>query len=325
MQLPKIIIWSIFKILLLNDLIASEYNVYSEKCMGTDFRIIMDHDDPKICSKAATIAFEECHRLNRIFSDYIADSEISLFSESSHEKKFQKLSHELFHVLKFSKDLAEKTNGAFDPTLGRLSRLWRISRFRETLPSRKMLDNAMESKGFQFLHLRYDTKEAKLLKSGMVMDLGGIAKGYAADRMLEILKGKGLDRCLIDAGGDLILGAKPRGKKGWEIDIGGNKHPELPVLSLEKCAVATSGDSEQFVEIEGKRYSHIMNPKTGLGLQNMTQVTVVAANGMTADSMATACSVLGVSKSKAIFSQENNFEAYFIIQQPDKNILKIIR
>ena len=106
MQLPKIIIWSIFKILLLNDLIASEYNVYSEKCMGTDFRIIMDHDDPKICSKAATIAFEECHRLNRIFSDYIADSEISLFSESS-MRKFQKLSHELFHVLKFSTSCRE--------------------------------------------------------------------------------------------------------------------------------------------------------------------------------------------------------------------------
>ena len=325
MQLLKITFWSIIKILFCNHLISSGYNVYSEKCMGTDFKIIMDHDDRKICSKAAKLAFKECHRLNRIFSDYIADSEISLFSESSHEKKFQKLSPELFHVLKYSKDLARKTNGAFDPTLGRLSRLWRVSRFRETLPSRKMLDRAMESKGFKFLLLRSEAKEAKLLKPGMILDLGGIAKGYAADKMLEILTGKGLERSIIDAGGDLILGAKPRGKQGWKIDIGGNKNPELPVLLLEKCAIATSGDSEQFVEIEGMRYSHILNPKTGLGLQNLTQVTVVAANGMYADSMATACSVLGVSKSKAIFCQENNFKAYFIIQQSDKNILKIIK
>jgi thiamine biosynthesis lipoprotein len=252
--------------------------------MGTEFKILIDHDCENKSSIAAKAAFDEARRLNLIFSDYDTESELSKLSNSSYSSQKVKLSEELFEVLKFSKSLAQVTDGAFDPTLGQLSRLWRISRFRKSLPNVISIEKAMDRVGSEYLILNYLQKEATLLKPGIILDLGGIAKGYTADRMMLILKNMGFDRCLIDAGGDLTLGKRPRQSKGWKIQIGGIKHPDLPRMTLENCSVATSGDSSQFVEINGTKYSHILNPRSGYGLENLTQVTVIAKNGISADS-----------------------------------------
>ena len=302
---------------------GNKYREFTAKCMGTEFRIIIDHDNEKLCQNAADSAFEEADRLNQIFSDYIADSEISLLSESSFTGRNIKLSDELFEVLKYSKSLAIKTDNAFDPTIGQLSRLWRISRFRKSLPSKKSIDRAVNLKGIENLQLIEKSKEAALKKPGIVLDLGGIAKGYTADMMLKSLNESGVERCLIDAGGDLTLGKRPRGELGWKIEVGGKKHPDLPILSLENCSIATSGDSSQFVEINGSRFSHIMNPATGHGLKTLSQVTIIAENGMKADSLATACSVMGLSLTKQL-SKKENFEAYFIIQTSEGKTLHIL-
>ena len=159
------------------------------------------------------------------------------------------------------------------------------------------------------------------------MDLGGIAKGYTADRMMLILKNMGFDRCLIDAGGDLTLGKRPRQSKGWKIQIGGIKHPDLPRMILENCSVATSGDSSQFVEINGTKYSHILNPRSGYGLENLTQVTVIAKNGISADSLATTFSVLGHKKSKelGLLRKKGGIRAFFVSQKNDNQILDEIQ
>ena len=303
--------------------VGNKYREYTAKCMGTEFRILIDHDNEELSQNAADSAFGEANRLNQIFSDYIADSEISLLSESSFTGRKIKLSDELFEVLKYSKSLAIKTNNAFDPTIGQLSRLWRISRFRKSLPSKKSIDRAVSLKGIENLQLIEKSKEVALKKPGILLDLGGIAKGYAADMMLKSLNEFGVERCLIDAGGDLTLGKRPRGELGWKIEVGGKKHPDLPILSLENCSIATSGDSSQFVEINGSRFSHIMNPATGYGLKTLSQVTIIAENGMKADSLATACSVMGLSLTKQL-SKKENFEAYFIIQTSEGKTLHIL-
>ena len=106
----------------------------------------------------------------------------------------------------------------------------------------------------------------------------GIAKGYTADRMLKIFSSNNVTRVLIDAGGDLLLGDPPLEQRGWTIEIGGRKHPGLPILKLSNMAIATSGDLEQKVTIKGKTYSHIIDPTTGLGLTSMSQVTILAKN-----------------------------------------------
>ena len=295
--------------------------------MGTEFKILIDNDSRENSSFAAKAAFDEAIRLNSIFSDYDADSELSKLSNSSYKNRKVRLSEELFEVLEFSKSLANKTDGAFDPTLGQLSRLWRIARFRKSLPINASIERAMNSVGYQNLVLNKPLREATLLKPGIILDLGGIAKGYTADRMMLILKDMGFDRCLIDAGGDLTLGKRPRQSKGWKIQIGGIKHPDLPRMILENCSVATSGDSSQFVEINGTKYSHILNPRSGYGLENLTQVTVIAKNGISADSLATTFSVLGHRKSKELelLRKKGGIRAFFVSQKNDNQILDEIQ
>ena len=233
----------------------------------------------------------------------------------------------LFEVLKFRKSLAQVTDGALDPTLRQLSRVWRISRFRKSRPNVISIEKAMDRVGSEYLILNNLQKEATLLKPGIILDLGGIAKGYTADRMMLILKNMGFDRCLIDAGGDLTLGKRPRQSKGWKIQIGGIKHPDLPTMTLENCSVATSGDSSQFVEINGTKYSHILNRRSGYGLENLTQVTVIAKNGISADSLATTFSVLGHKKSKelGLLRKKGGIRAFFVSQKNDNQILDEIQ
>jgi thiamine biosynthesis lipoprotein len=130
----------------------------------------------------------------------------------------------------------------------------------------------------------------------MLLDLGGIAKGYAADEAMQVLKQHGIRSALVAAGGDIVVSEPPPGSTGWTIGVAPLDSPEKPptqLLLLRNAAVSTSGDAEQYVEINGKRYSHIVDPKTGVGLTGHSSVTIVAPNGTSSDSLATAVSVLG--------------------------------
>jgi thiamine biosynthesis lipoprotein len=256
--------------------------------------------------------------LNNIFSDYLADSEASVLSASSfndQDDEYLEISAELLNVLKFSRELSKDTSGDFDITIGPASRLWRIARFRESLPGPDKIKNALTRIGFNKILFHPSENKVRLDHKGMLLDFGGIAKGFAGDQMLTLLKDSGLNRCLIDAGGDLIIGQAPKGKPGWRVKIGGEKHPELPSLSLSNCAVATSGDTEQFAIIGGKAYSHIINPHTGIGLNTRAQVTVIAKNGMIADSLASAALVSGLKSSEKILEKYNIKAAFFISQE----------
>ena len=309
---------SLILLLFFTPLDGSDYFTFSEKCMGTDFKIIIDDTNESTCQKVAKKAFEEAHRLNNIFSDYLADSEASVLSASSfndQDDEYLEISAELLKVLKFSRELSKDTSGDFDITIGPASRLWRIARFRESLPGPDKIKNALTRIGFNKILFHPSENKVCLDQKGMLLDFGGIAKGFAGDQMLTLLKDSGLNRCLIDAGGDLIIGQAPKGKPGWRVKIGGEKHPELPSLSLSNCAVATSGDTEQFAIIRGKAYSHIINPHTGIGLNTRTQVTVIAKNGMIADSLASAALVSGLKSSEKIFEKYNIKAAFFLSQE----------
>lgn len=270
-----------------------KYYKFTEVCMGTDFSILIDEDNYKMAESSAKAAFSEAQRLNNVFSDYKSESELSLFSKRSGDELFHPLSNDLIEVFRTSKELSVETDGAFDITIGPFSRLWRISRFRKMLPPQNKLKDAMKRVGYEKLILDFENKQGKLVKSGMVLDLGGIAKGYTADRMLDVMKTNNINRVLIDAGGDLLAGEAPRGKMGWKIDIGGRKHPDLPSIILSNKAVATSGDIEQSITLNGKSYSHLINPKSGIGLTTQAQISVIAPTCMQADSLASASLVLG--------------------------------
>ena len=207
-----------------------------------------------------------------------------------------RVSEDLFAVLARAQELAERTDGAFDVTCGPVVRLWRRARRQGELPDAKRLAAARELVGYRKLRLDPQARTVQLTRPGMLLDLGGIAKGYAADEAQVVLKRHGITSALVAAGGDLVVSAPPPGRRDWTIGIAPLDAPDKPptrFLLLRDAAVSTSGDAEQYVEIGGKRYSHILDPRTGWPVTGRSSVTVVAPKGITTDSLATAVSVLG--------------------------------
>jgi thiamine biosynthesis lipoprotein len=293
---------------------SPEIATFSKTLMGAEVLILVDAEDSNALEEAVRSTYQEGERLNMIFSDYEANSEVSKLSQSSGSGNALLLSPELFELLKYAQNLSKMSEGAFDVTVGPLSRLWRIARFQKKLPDTNKITQALDRVGFQNLFLNEANRSALAQLSGMVIDLGAIAKGYIADRMLERMKKHGFPRCLIDAGGDLTIGDAPKDRIGWRVEIAGRNHPQLPILHLANCAVATSGDVEQFLEIEGRRYSHILNPLTGLGLPGGAQATVVAPNCMVADSLASICLVLGLEPSIPILTKYKAEQVHFLLR-----------
>jgi len=300
------------------------YQVFEKDCMGAKFIVLIDEDDKLKAERGATAAFKEGERLNMALSDYEGSSELVRFSESSQTGRKFALSDDLFRVLSHGQELSRESDGCFDVTIGPLSRLWRIARFRKKMPAEEKLSAARNRVGYQNLHLSAKDQTGILTNPDMVLDLGGIAKGYAADRMLKTLRKRGLNRCLIDAGGDLVIGAPPRDAKGWKVEIGGRKHPTLPILHLSNLAVATSGDIEQFVTLNGKRFSHLIDPGTGLGLTTQCQVTVIAPSGMEADSLASAFLVMGSRKSKEYLENKTDITAFFLQKKDSATTFRLL-
>jgi thiamine biosynthesis lipoprotein len=292
---------------------------FHQKLMGTDVTLVIDADECEELQTAVSKALAEGNRLNNILSDWEADSELSILSRSSRHGEYQRVSDELFEVLSFSRKLSTQTDGAFDITVGPLSRLWRIARHQKKLPNQYKINQCLSRAGYQKLELLESNQSARLTQKNMVLDLGAVAKGYIADRMLAVLKDAGFARALIDAGGDLTIGDAPRFKKGWAVKIGGLANSSSKTIELSNCAVATSGDLEQFLEIDGRVYSHIINPRTGYGLESRAQVSVVAENGMLADALASTCLVLGLDQSKVFLSGWSFYQLHYFKVDPKTN------
>ncbi len=254
--------------------------------MGTLFRIKTYTDDKSLAEKASTEAFAAADAINTVASDYIADSELLSFSKLPFGKPHS-ASETLFPLLLQAQYYARKTNGNFDPTLGPLTKLWRESRRRKSLPDAETLAKAMASSGYKKLVLDEPERTLTFTVPGMRLDLGGIAKGQAADAMLAVFKKHGLTRTSITCGGDVRVGDPPPCKDHWTIGVKTTGDAKPP-LELVNAAVSTSGDLHQFIEIDGKRYSHIIDPRTGLGLTEERTATVSAPTAAESDAMATA-------------------------------------
>ena len=272
---------------------------FSEPQMGLPFRIVLYAAHKPAAEAAARVAFDRIWQLNAILSDYEDDSELSRLSRTAGSGEAVKVSNELWFVLKRAQELAVRSEGAFDVTVGPVVSFWRKARREKKLPDAARLTLALQAVGHQKLLLDSSRHTVQLLAAGMRLDLGAIAKGYAADEALKILRRRGITRALVAGGGDMALGDPPPGKKGWRIEIAPldtTNPPPARFVLLANAGLATSGDLFQHIEIDGKRYSHIVDPRTGAGLTDHSLVTVIARDGITADSLATAVSVLGPEK-----------------------------
>ncbi len=293
--------------------------------MGSPFALIFYADDSATAAALIVKAFALVDSLNHIFSDYDPDSELSRLSRTAGTNRFVPLSAPLLDILQQSKTAWEVSRGAFDITMGPLSRLWRQSRKEKRFPADTAIQKALEKTGFQKLKWAADGRSVQLFQNPMQLDLGGIAKGYVAQAVINFLQSNGIGAALADAGGDMACSGAPPGKAGWTIGI---NMPEadatlLPgTIELSGGAVATSGDIYQFTQHNGKKYSHIINPKTGYGVTARRNVTVVAKDGATADWLATACSILSIRKAKKL---ARRCEAALLIGVLKKNKLRFYK
>ena len=286
----------------------------SQPHIGTVARIIVYAPDAATAEKASKMAFERIGELDAILSDYRSDSELNQLCQQAGGPPV-KVSKDLFYVLSQAQEMARRSEGAFDITVGPVVRLWRRARRQKKLPDNEKLVRALELVGYQNLRLDQEKQTARLLKEGMLLDLGGIAKGFAADEALKVLKKYGMENALVAVGGDIAVSDPPPGKAGWTVEIVPFKAQKLSTLKplfLSNAGISTSGDAEQFVDIGGKRYSHIVNPKTGLGMVGRSSVTVVARDATTSDSLATAASVLGPEKGIQLIDSIKTTAALFL-------------
>jgi thiamine biosynthesis lipoprotein len=285
--------------------------------MGTRFRIVLYAADEATANRAAKAAFARIAELDGIMSDYRATSELmQLCAKAGGEPV--KVSDDLFTVLEKAQQVSRLSDGAFDVSVGPVVKLWRIARRTQKLPDKEALDKALALVGYRNIKLDSKNRTVQVVKPGMQLDLGGIAKGYAADCALATLRKHAVDRALVAAGGDIAVSGPPPDADGWKIGIqpveGGEPRK---YLLLKDAAVSTSGDFEQYTVIDGKRYSHIVDPKTGLGLVGRMSVTVVAKNGLNSDPLAKVPCVLGPEKGLAIIDSLDGVSA-LMVRKTDK-------
>ena len=263
--------------------------------MGVPFRIVLYAPSPAFAQRASDAAYARIKQLNDIMSDYDPDSELSRLSGTSGRGEAVHVNHDLWVVLARAQSLAERSGGAFDVTVGPYVNLWRQARREGTLPDPAQLRQAGQSVGYKLMKLDVTNHAVTLLAPNMRLDLGGIAKGYASDQGLHVLTRFGIGSALVSGGGDIAVSGPPPAKRGWRIELPPldvTNAPPARFVLLTHAGLSTSGDLFQRLEANGKRYSHIVDPRTGIGLTDHSLVTVIAPDDFTADSLTKVMSVL---------------------------------
>jgi thiamine biosynthesis lipoprotein len=275
--------------------------------MGAPFTIIFYCEDSMEAIQLSRQCFALVDSLNNIFSDYSSSSEIGRLA-STPVTRDQKVSDELLQMILQSRQAWKKSRKTFDITIGSLTQLWRKATKEKRFPSHREIIKARRSTGFGHLTIDENAKTISFRKSGMRLDFGGIVPGYTAHKVIDFLRSKKINSALADASGDIEVSEAPPGKPGWRLGINmPESENELwdKKLELKNCAVSTSGDVYRYTIHNGKKYSHIIDPRTGYGVTSQRNVTVIAREGITADWLATACSILSIDKALELAKKEN--------------------
>ncbi|HJM62442.1 MAG TPA: FAD:protein FMN transferase [Roseibacillus sp.] len=279
--------------------------------MGTEFKVTIwaPPDKSGIAAQALGEVFDELAGLEKRISSWQADSETTRVNASAGQSAVP-IGVELEDLLNRSLHWARKTGGAFDVSGGPLFALWEEARERGTLPSQEEIDACRALIGYQ--HIRMTDGRVRLQKAGMELGFGAIGKGFAADRAAAFLESKGLSNYIIDAGGDLLVKGR-RGDRSWHVGV---RHPRgeefLARLEGGDCAIATSGDYERYFIVDGQRYSHILDLRSGLPAKRLTSVTVIASSTADADALATALFVMDASRGLELVEEQPEVDAIFV-------------
>ena len=281
---------------------AQQRYEYREVHMGMPVRIVLYAENDSTARVAAKSAFDRIASLDNDLNDYRPGSELRRIEAAAGAwVRIKPTTHE---VLARAVEIARLTGGAFDPTIKPVVELWREARRTGRRPDPSALDSARALVSWRRLELDSATPAARLAQRGMRIDLGGIAKGFVLQQALHTLERSGITSALLEAGGDIVAGRRPPGRDGWRVDVAGADSAfRARAAALENLALATSGASAQYVEIDGVRYSHVVDPATGAGLADSGVVYVIASDGATADALATAVSIVKPGTARSLLAR----------------------
>jgi len=292
--------------------------------MGTFARIVAVAKDANSAKKCIESALAEINKVDELMSDYKDDSEISLVNKDAFNQPV-KVSESTFEVLQKSIEFSKLSDGAFDITVGPLVDLWHRAGEANAVPAEDELQQARSKVGYEKLILDASEMTVKFAVDGMRIDLGGIAKGYAVDKAVQAIQNCGAIGAMVSIGGDIrCFGTPSGGKNSWLIGLQNpNENFEFPVgtgapllvLKLKDSAVSTSGHYWRFEQIQGKKYSHIIDTKSGYSSDKLASVTIIAKDATANDALATAVTILGAEKGLALIEKLPQTEAILITAQ----------
>ena len=298
-------LYSVFCLILILSGCTEGDRMYRESrlMMDTFCSITVVSSSKEKAKEAIEAGFKEIEKLERLLNYYSPESEVAAINRASGDNPV-KVSQETFEIIRKAVEIARYTHGAFDPTIGPLMRLWGFSKetINPSIPSQDEIKNAVRLVDYKKIKINESVSEIFLAEKDMELDLGGIAKGYAADKAIESIKAKGVRASLVAVGGDIkTFGIKPDNRP-WKVgvqnpraDFNNQKAGEdiFLSLSLSDKAISTSGDYQRFVVVNGKRYHHIINPGTGFPASAVMSVSVISSEGYIADGLSTAVFILG--------------------------------
>jgi len=283
--------------------------------MGTVFTVVAYGSNSAYLGEVADQAFREIDRLDDQMSNYKPESELSVINRQAYRHKVV-VEPELFKLLEDSLRYSEETGGAFDITVGPLMKSWGFFRGRGRMPSSAELTQVLKRIGYQHVKLDASARTIQFDEPGIEIDLGGIAKGYAVDQVVKILRSDGIQQALVSSGTSSVyaLGSPP-GEQGWKVSVRDPLDPKKAacVLRLQNLSLSVSGDYEKFFKLGGKIYAHIMDPHTGRPVENMLSTVVVSPLATDSDGLSTSFFVEGVKPSRDYLTHHPNLTAIFYL------------
>ncbi|GAB2822093.1 FAD:protein FMN transferase [Ferruginibacter profundus] len=304
-----------------NDTLTLTQTIFKRtlKLMGNRFEIsvVADEEDEGWANNCIDAAIADIQRIERLLTTFSDTSETYLINANAGIKPV-KVDKEIFDIIQRSVKISEITQGAFDITYGSIDkRLWNFDKTMKTLPDEKLAKKMVRLINYKNIILNRENYTVFLKEKGMRIGFGGIGKGYAAERAKYILKQNGVEHGIVNAAGDLTTwGYQPDGKP-WTIGIANPNsiHQPFSYMNITDMAVATSGNYEKFVVINGRKYSHTIDPKTGMPVHGIKSVTIISPNAEIADAMATPVTIMGITAGLDMINQIKNIACIIIDEQ----------
>ena len=307
---------SLFLILIPLFLQAQEKYNRTLKLMGSRFEITVVAINESKGNQFIDMAIVEIKRIEKLISSWDQESQTSEIIRNAGVQPV-KVNHELYELIKRAIKISELTSGAFDITYASMDKIWKYDGSMAELPSKAEIQYSVSRVGFKNIILDPERQTVFLKNKGMRIGFGAIGKGYAADKAKELLMEMGVEAGIINASGDLTTWGKQPDGSPWMVGITNplNKNKVFSWFPLDNNAVVTSGNYEKYVEINGKKYTHIIDPRTGWPASGLTSVTVFAPKAELADALATSVFVMGIETGIDFINQIPGVECVIVDDQ----------